>query len=140
MVAASQTLEADGEVDVARPDNILDLKIGEFGIEPMLLDDTRVFATRELAIVFRFGTSHDYLTRGKHEGGGPWLSYTHDHSRETLTKTSTGSCQLTQESVPLGYTLHYGRARRHSGLTVATTFLSRPVNSLKSAGFGFVRR
>lgn len=114
MMAAGQTLEADGEVDVARPDNILDFEIGEFGIEPKLLDDTRVFATRELAIVFRLGTSHDHLTRGKDEGSRLWLSYTHDHSCETLAKTSIGRRQLTLQSIPWGYTLHSGRAARWS--------------------------
>lgn len=146
MVAASQTLEADGEVDVARPDNILDLKIGEFRIEPKLLDDTRVFATRELAIVFRLGTSHDHLTRGKHEGGRLWLSYTHNYGRETLTKTPTGSRQLTREFVPLDYTLHSGVQR--DGLQVKTALEvdggnhvpTETCQLLEATGFGSIRR
>lgn len=44
VMAACQTLQTDGKLDVARADDVLDLKIRKLGIEPQLLDDSRVFA------------------------------------------------------------------------------------------------
>jgi hypothetical protein len=44
VMARSQTLETDGELDVATANNVLDLEILELGIETKLLDDTGVFS------------------------------------------------------------------------------------------------
>ena len=84
MVLRRQTLQTDGELDVARPDDVLDLEVGELRVEPELLDDAGVFAGRELRIVLRLGTSHDHLARGEDEGRGLGLADTHDDSSETL--------------------------------------------------------
>lgn len=43
-----QPFKSNGKLDVARPDDVLDLELGELCVEPELLNDTRVPAhTRE---------------------------------------------------------------------------------------------
>ena len=44
MMTASKAFEADGEFDVARANDVLDLKVRELGVEPKLLNDPSVFA------------------------------------------------------------------------------------------------
>src|SRR5271163_4111689 len=44
MMFGCKTLKTDGELDVAGADNVLNLEVGEFGIEPKLLDDASAFA------------------------------------------------------------------------------------------------
>ena len=58
VMGAGKALETDGELDVARANNVLDLEVGEFGIEAQLLDDARVLARRQLAVGLALGTSH----------------------------------------------------------------------------------
>lgn len=54
MVARGQTFQADGELDVARANDVLNLEIGELGVEAELLDDARILARCQLAVVFGF--------------------------------------------------------------------------------------
>lgn len=83
-MATSQTLQADRELDVTRADDVLDLEVGELGIEAQFLDNTRVLSGCELGIVFRLRTSDDHLARGKYQRGSFGFPDTHDHGRETL--------------------------------------------------------
>lgn len=46
VMAASKTLEADGELDIARANDVLDLEIRELCVEPKLLNDPSVFPRR----------------------------------------------------------------------------------------------
>lgn len=84
VMTARQTFETNGKFDVARSDDILDLEVGEFGIEAELLDDTRVLPRSKLAVIFRLCTGNDHLARGKDEGGSFRLTNSHDDGRETL--------------------------------------------------------
>lgn len=86
MMARGQTLQANGELDVAGADNVLDLEIGELGVEAELLDDTGIFARSKLRVIFRLSTGNNHLARGKDEGSGLGLADTHDDSGETLLK------------------------------------------------------
>ena len=61
VVLGRQTLETDRELDVARADNVLDLEVGELGIESQLLDDACVLARGKLAVVLRLGAGNDHL-------------------------------------------------------------------------------
>lgn len=61
VMLGSQALKADGELDVARADNVLDLEVGELGVETKLLDDTRILARRQLGVILRLRTGHDHL-------------------------------------------------------------------------------
>lgn len=58
------------ELHVATINNVLDLELGELGVGAKLLDDTRVFAQRQMHIVFRPCTSDDPLARYKKEARG----------------------------------------------------------------------
>lgn len=84
VVFGRETLEADRELDVARADDVLDLEVGELGVEAELLDDTGVLSRRKFRIILRLGTGHDHLAAGEDEGGGLGLTNTHDDGRETL--------------------------------------------------------
>lgn len=84
VMACGKTFQTDRELDVAGADNVLDLKVGELGIEAELLDNTSVLAGSELRVVFGLGTSDDHLARGEDQGGGLGLADTHDDSGETL--------------------------------------------------------
>lgn len=44
MMPACKTLKTDGKLDVAGADNILDLEVGELGVETKLLDNSSIFA------------------------------------------------------------------------------------------------
>ena len=44
----SETLQTDGELDVARPDNVLYFEVGKLGVEAELLNDSGIFAGRKL--------------------------------------------------------------------------------------------
>ena len=83
-MAGGQTLKTNGELDITRPDDILDLEIGELRIESEFLDDTRIFARRKAAIILRFCTSNHHLARRKDKSGGLRLTDAHDHRCETL--------------------------------------------------------
>ena len=84
VMATSQTFKANWELDVARPDNVLNLEVCKLGIEAELLDNTSVFATRQSAIVFRFRASHNHLARSEDESGRLRFTNTHDDGSETL--------------------------------------------------------
>lgn len=86
VVARGQTLQTDGELDVAGADNVLDLEVGELGVETELLDDTRVLARSQLRVILRLGTGDDHLARGKDQGGGLGLTDPHDDGGETLRR------------------------------------------------------
>lgn len=84
MVAAGQTLKTNWKLDVARPDDVLNLELGEFSVEAELLIDTRVLATCKLAVVFRLGASDDPPPRRKNERRRFGFADTHDHGCKTL--------------------------------------------------------
>lgn len=83
-MAGGEPLKTDREFDVARSDNILDLEVGELGVEPEFLDDTSVFARRKFRIIFRLGTRDDHLAGGEDQRGSFRFANTHDDSSETL--------------------------------------------------------
>lgn len=56
-----QPLQANGELDVAGADDVLDLEVRELRVEAQLLDDTSILPRGQLRVVFRLGTGHDHL-------------------------------------------------------------------------------
>lgn len=135
VVARSQTLQTDGELDVARADNVLDLEVRELRVEAELLDDARILAGRKLGVVLGLGTSDDHLAGGEDERGGLGLTDTHDHGRETLWSnkvqphcTLITDNRIREDTFGLYSALRacsaiVFRSRRQSKLTVATMFL-----------------
>jgi hypothetical protein len=47
-----ETLQTDWETHITRPNNVLDLEVGEFRIEAELLDDASILARCKLAVIF----------------------------------------------------------------------------------------
>lgn len=105
MVARSQTLQTDGELDIARADNVLDLEVRELGVEACdvfvsemlstsllleqlsltkLLNDPGILAASKLGVILRLSASNDHLSAGENEGGCLGLTNTHDDSGESL--------------------------------------------------------
>jgi hypothetical protein len=84
VVTACQAFETDGELDVARANNVLDLEVRELRVEAELLDDASVLAACKLAVVLRLGTGDDHLARGEDQGGRLGLTDTHDDGGKTL--------------------------------------------------------
>jgi len=101
MMTARKAFETDGKFDVARSDNVLDLEVGEFGIEAKLLDDARILPRSKLAVIFRLCTSDDHLAGGKDESGRFRLAYSHDDGCETLQSFNTN--------------IHHNQKRRRGG-------------------------
>src|SRR5262249_40166655 len=91
VMLARQAFEADRELDVARADNVLDLKVRKLGVEAELLDDAGVFARRELRVVLRLGTSDDHLARREDQGGRLGLADAHDDGCKTLESQSVSA-------------------------------------------------
>lgn len=83
-MAAGQALQTDGKLDVAAADDVLNLKVRELGIEAELLNDARIFAAGQLAIILRLGTRHDHLAGSEDERRGLGFSNAHDDGCETL--------------------------------------------------------
>jgi len=79
-----QTLEANGELDVARADDVLDFEVGELGIEAELLDDARILARGKLRVILGLRTSNNHLSTCEDQSGSLGLTDAHDNSRETL--------------------------------------------------------
>lgn len=88
VMARCETLETNRELDVATAHDILNLEIGELGIETKLLDDTSVLARGKLAVIFRLCTGDDHFTRSEDECSCLGLTNTHDYSGETLIQVS----------------------------------------------------
>lgn len=65
---------------------------GELCVEPQLLDNPRIFAGSEAAIIFRLGTSHNHLSTGKDQCRCFRLTNTHDDGSETLGVVLGVSC------------------------------------------------
>ena len=88
MMLGSKTFQSNRKLDVTRADNVLDLKIGELGIESQLLDDASVFPRCQFRIILRLRTSNYHFARGKDECGGFWIANAHNDSSETLANKS----------------------------------------------------
>jgi hypothetical protein len=86
VVTACQAFETDWELDVARADDVLDLKVRELCVEAKLLDDTSVFAGSKFAVVFRLCASDDHLARGEDQSSRLGLTNTHNNRGETLRR------------------------------------------------------
>lgn len=83
-VAERQTLKTDGELDIARSDNVLNLELGKLGVKAQLLDDTRILARGETRVILTLGTGDDHFARGKDQSSRLGVANTHNHSCETL--------------------------------------------------------
>jgi len=79
-----EALESNGELDVARAHDVLDLKVGELRVEAEFLDDTGVLARRKLRVVLRLGTCDNHLAARENEGSRLRVANTHDDGGETL--------------------------------------------------------
>ena len=60
-VGENETLQPDGELDVARPDHVLDLEILKFGGKSQLLDDPGVLPGGQPGVLLGLGPSADHL-------------------------------------------------------------------------------
>lgn len=83
-MGVGETLEADRKLDVARPDNVLNLEVGELCVEAQLLDDSCVLPRCKLRVVLRLCAGDDHLTRSEDECRCLWLANTHDDGGKTL--------------------------------------------------------
>ena len=78
-----QPLQADGEANVGRPDDVLDLEIDvRLRFESHPLHDVGKLARRQGRIVRRLGPRHAHLARREDEGRGARLPEAHDDGRE----------------------------------------------------------
>ena len=83
-MAVCKTLQTDGELDVARADDVLDLELRELGVEAQLLHDARVLARREARVVLGLRARDDHLARGEDERGRLGVADAHDDRGKTL--------------------------------------------------------
>lgn len=116
VMAGSQTLETNRELDVTRTDDILDLEVCELGVEAELLDDSSVLARSKLRVVLRLCTSHNHLARGEDQGCSLWLTDTHDDGRETLAMSipCEGKVRCREVSIPSGCIQRFSHAGQSS--------------------------
>lgn len=89
-VAVVEPLQTNGELDVARSDDVLNLELCELGIKAELLNDAGVFAGCEARVVLRFCTSDDHFARGENERRSLGFTDTHNHSGKPLINNETG--------------------------------------------------
>jgi hypothetical protein len=86
VMAWRKTFQANGELDVARADDVLDLEVGELGVETELLDDASILSWCKLRIVLGLCASDNHLPWGEDQSRGLGFTDTHDNSRETLRR------------------------------------------------------
>lgn len=91
-MGASESLQANGELHVAGADDVLDLEVGELGIEAELLNDASVLARRQLAVGLRLCASDHHLARSEDQCSRLWVADTHDDGSETLRVVLGVSC------------------------------------------------
>lgn len=84
VMARSQALKTNGEFDVARANDVLDLEVRELRIEAKLLNDASIFSGCQLGIILGLGTSDHHFTTGKDQSCGLWLANAHDNRSKTL--------------------------------------------------------
>lgn len=84
-MAVRETLQANGELHVTTSDNVLNLELGELGVEAQLLDNTCVLTRRQPRVVLALRTRDDHLARGENKGGCLGITNTHDDSCKTLS-------------------------------------------------------
>ena len=87
MMFRGETLQTNWELDVTRTNDVLDLEVGELGIETELLDDPGVFARGKLRVIFRLCTGDDHLARGEDECGCLWVADSHDYGSKSLQQS-----------------------------------------------------
>lgn len=86
MMAAGKAFKTNGELDIARSHNVLDLEIRELGVEAEFLDDASILARGQFGIVLGLCTSDDHLARGEDQSSRLGFADTHDDSGETLKR------------------------------------------------------
>ena len=84
MMLAGKTFKTNRELDVARADNVLNLEVGELGIETELLNDSSIFARSQFRIILGLGPGDHHLAGSEDECSCLWFTDTHDDSGETL--------------------------------------------------------
>lgn len=103
VVTRSKTLQTNGELDVARTNDVLDFEVGKLSVEACVaklaqvrglldmfsrltefLDDPGVLAAGKFGIILGLRTSDYHLARSEDQGGCFWFADTHDNSSETL--------------------------------------------------------
>ena len=97
-VAVCKTLKTNGELDVTRADDVLNLELRELCVEAELLDDTRVLARRQARIVLGLGTGDDHLARREDEGCRLGVADAHDDGGETLSRGKTKNFSINDEA------------------------------------------
>ena len=83
-VAVRKTLQTNGKLDVTRAHDVLNLELGELGVETKLLDDTRVLARSQSRVVLALRTGDDHLAGSKDKSSRLGITDTHDDGGETL--------------------------------------------------------
>ena len=81
-----QPFQANWELDITASNNVLNFKVRKFGREAQLLNHPGILAGRQLGRLLALCPSYDHLPRRKDERGGLWLTNSHDHRREALSK------------------------------------------------------
>jgi hypothetical protein len=83
-VTRVKLLKGDCELDIAGPNDVLDLEILELHIgDTDLLDHLSIHFGCLFRFLLRFGTGDNHFTRAKDQSCGLRISDTNDHSRET---------------------------------------------------------
>ena len=84
VMPAGKTLETDRELDIARSHDVLDLEVGELGVEAELLNNPCVFAGSEFGVIFRLCARDHHLARGKNQRRGFGFTDAHDDGGKSL--------------------------------------------------------
>src|SRR5690349_4339167 len=80
----SKAFQANWKLDIARPDDVLNLEVHELGGKPELLHDTRILSRSKAALFLAFCARADHLSRRKDEGRGLRFANAHNHGSESL--------------------------------------------------------
>ena len=66
-MSEDESLQPDGELDVARPDHVLDLEVLKFGGKSQLLHDPRVLPGGQPGVLLGLGAGTDHLPCNERE-------------------------------------------------------------------------
>lgn len=84
VVVAGEAFKTDGELHIARADNVLDFEVLHVHVEPYFPDGFRVLLRSISTQLLGLGSGADHLAGSEDQGSGLRLSDSHDDSCESL--------------------------------------------------------
>ena len=85
-VTVRESLQTNGELDIATANDVLDFEFRKLGVEAELLNNASVLARRQPRVVLRLRARDDHLSRRENQRSRLGITDPHNDGGETLLK------------------------------------------------------